>query len=119
MITATTATTSRCKPLIAVIHQVGEYFTRVHVFSDSAFRNSDVEIFSTATMKVFALAVNAIAGATVWVVTKSQKRRRIAVSNQPDIATFAAVSTIGSTKGHRTFTTEAHTACATVSTADI
>jgi hypothetical protein len=73
MITATTATTSRCKPLIAVIHQVGEYFTRVHVFSDSAFRNSDVEIFSATTMKIFAFAVNAIAGTTVRVITESQK----------------------------------------------
>jgi hypothetical protein len=119
VIATATATTSRCKPLIAMIHKVCKNFTRVHVFGDSAFRNSNVEIFSAATMEVLALAMHAIAGATVWVITESQKRRSIAVSNQPDIATFATVPTIGPTKGHGTFTAEADTACATVSTADI
>jgi hypothetical protein len=63
--------------------------------------------------------VNAIARTAVWVVTESEKRRYVSISDKPDVSTLSAISTIGSAKGHRTFTTEADTACATISTTDI
>jgi hypothetical protein len=70
-------------------------------------------------MKVLTFAVDSVARTTVRVVTKCKKRSYVAVSDQPDVSTLAAVSTVGSTKGHRAFATEADTACAAVSTADI
>jgi hypothetical protein len=70
-------------------------------------------------MEVFALAVYSVTCPSVRVVTEREQRGRIAVCNQPHVATLTAIAAIGSTKGHWSFTTEADTACAAVSTADI
>jgi hypothetical protein len=56
-----------------MVHKVGEYLARVHIFGNCAFGNSNKEIFPTPAMLVFAFAVCAIACTTMRVIAKSQK----------------------------------------------
>jgi hypothetical protein len=63
--------------------------------------------------------VHAITSNAVWVIAKSQKRRHVAVGDQPNISTLTAIAAIWTAHGFRTFTTKGHTSSSTVTGAHI
>jgi hypothetical protein len=98
-----------------VLNKVGQNLTGVHVARNGSFGNMDDEVFATSSMKVFAFTVNAVASASVRVISKCQERRHVTVGQQPHIATLAAIATIGATHGFRTFASETDASSAAVS----
>jgi hypothetical protein len=98
-----------------VLNKVGQDFTGVHVTRDSSFGNMDDEVFTTSSMEVFAFTVNAVASASVRVISKCQERRHVTVGQQPHIAALAAIATIGPTHSFRTFASETDASSAAVS----
>ena len=118
-VAAPTATTVGGQPAIAVVLQVGQNFSGVHVTHHGSFRNLHLETLSAAPVQIFAFAVHAVTRDSVRVIAKSQQRRHVAVGHQPDVAALAAVATIGSTHGNRTFTAERHTAGPSVAGAHV
>jgi hypothetical protein len=67
-------------------------------------------------MFLFPLAVGAVVAATEREILKRQKRGDVAVGDYPDISACSSVAAIWASARDVSFTTERHTACASVST---
>jgi len=84
-----------------------------------AFRDKYDEVFGASAVHFFALTMHAALGTTVRMVLEGEKRGNISVGDEPNIATSAAISAVGSALGHMSFTTERNATSATVSAFDI
>lgn len=104
-IAATTATAFGCEVPIALVHQVGEHHA-ARVFHHRAFGNGHDEILAAAPVPALALTVRAARGPSVRVVAEAEERCDIAVSDEPDVAAVAAITTVGAAFGDVGFTTE-------------
>ncbi len=82
------------EPPVAVVDEFGEQFTGVQVEHDGAHRHVDLERLTAAAVQVLALAVDAVVGAAVRVVTEREQRRHVVVGDQPDVAAVAAVAAV-------------------------
>ena len=107
------------QPAIAMVGEVGQQLAGVQVGRDRAFRHHHLERLATLAVLVLALAVHAVLGATVRVVAKREQRRDVAVGDQPDIATLAAIAAVGSAECLGSLTPERRTAGATIAAAYI
>jgi hypothetical protein len=72
------------------------------------------EVFPTPAVEVFTFAMYSVASASVWVISKRQERRYVAVGKQPYISTFATIATIRATHCFWAFTSETDTSGATI-----
>jgi NADH:ubiquinone oxidoreductase subunit 6 (subunit J) len=77
------------------------------------------EFLALAPVLVFAHAVNAVFGSAVGVVAKSEKRRHVAVGNEPYVASVAAVAAVGAAEGFWAFATETDAASSAVTAAHV
>jgi hypothetical protein len=100
------------------VNEVGQH-RALEVVDNCALRDKNDEVVGASAVHFFALAMHAALGSTVRMVFEGEKRGDISVGNEPDIATSAAISAVGSTLGHMSFTTERNASSATVSAFDI
>ena len=100
-----------------MVCEVGEQLARVHVGDHGTFRHEHLKVFAAPTVEVFALTVHAVLRSTVRMVAEGQQRGHVAIGDEPDVATLAAVAAVGATERHRAFATERHTAGSTVASA--
>ena len=107
------------EPAIAVMEQIGDRRPSRMVEHDGAFGHGDLEVATPGTMPVAAAAVLAVLALAMRVVAKGEQGCDIAVGDEPDGATIAAVTTIGSALGHVGLTTKGNTARATIATLDV
>ncbi len=70
-------------------------------------------------MQILALAVHAIARASVGVVAEREERGDVVIGHQPHVAAIAAIAAIRPAVDHRTLPTERHTARPAVAGADV
>ena len=91
-------------------NEVGQDIARVHVADNGSFRNVHAEFFALAPVLVFTHAVNAVVGTTVRVVAKREKRGHVTVGHKPDIATLAAIASVGSAECNRPLSAKTDTA---------
>jgi hypothetical protein len=105
------------EPAVAVVDQFGEHVAGVHVEHDRAHRHGDLERLASTAVHVLALPVDAVVGATVWVIAECEQRRHVVVGDQPDVAAVAAVTTVRAAHRLWTLPAEADAARAAIASA--
>ena len=118
-VAATAATAAGRQPAIAVVRQVGEHLTGVHVVRDRALGHLDLERLAALAVLILALAVHAVGRTTVRVVLEREQRRDVAVGDEPDVAAVAAVATVRAAERLGALATERHTAGSAVTTTHV
>ena len=93
-VAAAASTAGGGQPAIAVVDQFGEHVAGVHVEHDGAHRHGDLERLAAPAVQVLALAVHAVGGPAVRVVTEREQRRHVVVGDEPDVAAVAAVAAV-------------------------
>ena len=102
-----------------MVGQVGQQLAGVQIRDDRALGHRDLQVLAALSVLILALAVHAVLRAPVWMITEGQQRGDVAISNQPDVATLAAVATIGAPERFGSFATERRAAGATIAAAYI
>ena len=104
---------------VAFVDEVGQHEARFVVAHDRALGDRDQGVGTAGPVATLALAVNAVAGAAMRVVSKPEQRCDIAVGDEPDVAAAAAVAAVRPTLGHVGFAAERDAARAAVTAFDV
>ena len=107
------------QPPIAVSQQLGQQLPGVEVLDDGALRHGDLQVLATPTVEVLALAVDAVAGASMWVVAEGEQRGDVVVGDEPDVAALAAVTAVRPAEGLGPLAPERHAACSPIASAHV
>jgi len=118
-IAATTLTTASRLEARTMTCEICEHFTGVHVAHDGPLGNLDDQVLSPTPVQVLAHSVHAISCTTMRMVAEREQRCNVVIGFQPDRATVAAVTTIWSTEGDRSLSTETHAASTAIATANV
>jgi hypothetical protein len=102
-----------------VVGQIRQQFARVQIGCNGSLWHRYFERFTAPAVLVLALAVHTVFCPPVRVIAKGKQRGNVAVSDEPDIATLAAIATVRSTECLRAFASERRTAGSTIAAAYI